>query len=172
MTDFVIAQVIALVTCAVSCASYLAKSRRSFLKLQLLTNVLYGTQYALLGAFSGVASNVVSVFKYAVFLHDNKKNQESSKLTLLVLLGLSLGVGVCFIDGVHTVVPIITSLLFTFAAWQNSEVRLRAIAVFCCALWVWYNLSVGAYISAAYSLAELLSALVTMIKQMKTNKHN
>ena len=172
MTAFILAQTVALATCAVSCVSYLAKNRRSFLKLQLLTNVLYGAQYALLGAFSGVASNAVSVAKYTVFLHDNRQNCENNKCTLLVFLGLSLAVGLCFLNGAYTVVPIITTLLFTFAAWQKSEVRLRAIAVLCCALWVWYNLSVRAYVSAAYSLAELLFALVTMVKQLKEKSRN
>ena len=162
---FWIAQAVALITCAVSCASYLAKKRSSFLAWQLLNNVLYGAQYALLGAFSGVASNAVSIVKYAVFWKNEKEHRENPKSVLLIFLGLSLGIGLFFLDGWHTVVPLITSLLFTFAAWQKDARLLRVIGIVCCSLWIWYNLSVRAYVSAAYSLAELLCALVTLIKR-------
>lgn len=162
---FLIAQVVALLCCAVSCASYLAKKRRYFLCWQLVNNVLYGTQYALLGAFAGVASNTVSIAKYAIFIHNNSKGKDNSKAELLVFLVLSFGMGLFFLDGWYTAVPIVTSLLFTFAAWQKSEKLLRVIGIVCCALWIWYNLLVRAYISATYSFVELLCALVTLIKR-------
>ena len=103
--------------------------------------------------------------KWIKIWKNEKEHRENPKSVLLIFLGLSLGIGLFFLDGWHTVVPLITSLLFTFAAWQKDERLLRVIGIVCCSLWIWYNLSVRAYVSAAYSLAELLCALVTLIKR-------
>lgn len=64
----------------------------------------------------------------------------------------------------YTIVPIITSVIFTFAIWQDNPIVLRAIVVICNILWIVFNIAVGAYVSAIYSGVELVFALTTMIK--------
>ena len=63
MTNFVIAQLIAVVICVVACGSYFAKKKSIYLFLQLIVNILYGTQYLLLGQLAGTVSNGVSSTK-------------------------------------------------------------------------------------------------------------
>lgn len=167
MTAFFIAQCIAVVICIIACASYFAKRKSVYLFLQLLVNLLYGTQYLLLGQLAGTVSNGVSSFKYVYFIYKEKTGKENTKKELLVFLILSVVLGVFAIDSWFSVIPIITSLLFTYAIWQESEIVLRAVVICCNIMWVIFNLFAGAYVSAAYALAEMVFAAVTMIKILK-----
>ncbi len=167
MTAFFIAQCIAVVICIIACASYFAKRKSVYLFLQLLVNLLYGTQYLLLGQLAGTVSNGVSSFKYVYFIYKEKTGKENTKKELLVFLILSVVLGVFAIDSWFSVIPIITSLLFTYAIWQESEIVLRAVVICCNIMWVIFNLFAGAYVSAAYALAEMVFAAVTMIKILR-----
>ena len=168
MTDFLIAQSIAVVICVVACGSYFAKKKSIYLFLQLLVNLLYGVQYLLLGQLSGTVSNAVSSFKYVYFIYKEKTGRENNKKELLIFLALSVILGVFVIDSWFSVIPIITSLLFTYAIWQESEIVLRVVVIICCNLmWVVFNLFAGAWVSAVYSFAEMTFAAVTMIKILK-----
>ena len=170
MTNFVIAQLIAVVICVIACSSYFAKKKSIYLFLQLIVNLLYGTQYLLLGQLAGTVSNGVSSIKYIFFIHKENIKKENTKTELLVFLGLSVILGVLAIDSWFSVIPIVTSLLFTYAIWQKNEIVLRAIVIFCNILWVVFNICAGAYVSALYSFAEMVFAASTMIKLIKMRR--
>lgn len=170
MTNFTIAQLIAVVICVVACGSYFAKKKSIYLFLQLIVNLLYGTQYLLLGQLSGTVSNGVSSTKYIYFIYKQKVKKENTKTELLIFLALSVVLGVLAIDSWFSVIPIVTSLLFTYAIWQKSEITLRAVVIFCNVLWVIFNICAGAYVSAVYSFAEMVFATITMIKLIKMRR--
>ncbi len=172
MTVFFIAQSIAVVICVIACGSYFAKKKSIYLFLQLLVNLLYGTQYLLLGQLSGTVSNAVSSFKYIYFIYKEKAKKENTQKELLIFLLLSVVLGIFAIDSWFSVIPIITSLLFTYAIWQKSEIVLRIVVIFCNLLWVIFNLFAGAYVSAVYSFAEMFFAAVTMIKILKKRRES
>ncbi len=170
MTNFMIAQLIAVVICVVACGSYFAKKKSIYLFLQLIVNLLYGTQYLLLGQLAGTVSNGVSSIKYIFFIYKENAKKENTKKELLVFLILSVILGVLAIDSWFSVIPIVTSLLFTYAIWQKSEIVLRAIVIFCNVLWVIFNICAGAYVSALYSFAEMVFAAGTMMKLIKMRR--
>lgn len=170
MTNFIIAQLIAVVICVIACSSYFAKKKSIYLFLQLIVNLLYGTQYFLLGQMAGTVNNAVSSVKYIFFIHKENIKKENTKTELLIFLSISVILGVLAIDSWFSVIPIVTSLLFTFAIWQKSEIVLRAIVIFCNILWVVFNVCAGAYVSALYSFAEMAFATITMIKLIKIGR--
>ena len=170
MTNFVIAQLIAVVICVVACSSYFAKKKSLYLFLQLIVNILYGAQYLLLGQLAGTVNNGISSVKYVYFIGKEKARKENTKTELLVFLALSVVLGIFAIDSWFSVIPIVTSLIYTYAIWQKSEITLRAIVIFCNVLWVIFNLCAGAYVSAVYSFAEMAFAAGTMIKLIKMRR--
>ncbi len=161
---FWFAQILAIIICIISSISYFSKRKDTYLGVQFVVNILYGTQYLLLGAFSGAISNAVSLIKYIVFYRNAKQSKKNPTWQAIFFCLLSVGLGCLAINGWYTLVPIITSLIFTFAIWQDNPIVLRIIVIVCNALWIVFNLSVGAYVSAAYSFIELTMAFITMIK--------
>lgn len=167
---FWMAQILAFIICAVSGISYLAKRKDTYLAQQLLVNVLYCGQYLLLGAFSGAISNVISLAKYVVFYINAKNGRKNPKWQAVLFCIISLILGCLALKEWYTVIPIITSVVFTFAIWQDNPIVLRAIVIFCSVLWIIFNIAVGAYVSAVYSAIELVFAFTTMVKLLVGRK--
>ena len=179
-TNEIIAQVVAGVTCAVACSSYFAKNKYLYLLLQLVVNILFGVQYALLGALSGVVSNAVSCVKYIYIMVKDRFNKDINTVELIIFTAISIVVGVgaivwggtWFIEGWVSIIPIINSVAFTYAVCQNNKIVLRGVVIGCCTLWTVYDFMVGAYVSAAYVLFEMIFAVVTLVKIIKQSKNS
>lgn len=161
------AQVLALLICGLSSISYLSKRKTAYLAEQFLVNVLYGVQYLLLGAFSGAVSNAISLTKYVVFYFNAKAGKKNPTWQVVLFCLLSIVLGLLAFDGWFSLIPLVTSVIFTVAIWQDNPIILRGIVIVCCSLWIVYNLSVRAYVSAAYSVVELAFAAVTMSKLLR-----
>lgn len=161
---FWVAQIFAVLICVVSSISYLSKRKDIYLAEQLLVNILYCLQYVILGAFSGAISNVISLAKYVVFYGNAKKNKKNPKWQVIFFCLISVALGCFALNKWYTIIPIITSVIFTFAIWQDNPIVLRAVVIVCNILWIIFNIAVGAYVSAVYSGVELIFALATLIK--------
>ncbi len=167
---FWIAQIFAVLICIVSSVSYLSKRKDTYLAEQLLVNVLYCAQYILLGALSGAISNAISLIKYIVFFINAKSNKKNPKWQVVLFCLISVILGCFALKEWYTVIPIVTSVIFTFAIWQDNPILLRAIVIVCNILWIIFNIAVGAYVSAVYSGVELVFAFATMIKLLVRRK--
>ena len=167
---FWVAQFLALVICIISSVSYLSKRKETYLAEQFFVNVLYCAQYLILGAISGAIGNVISLVKYVVFYYNAKKGKKNPKWQAILFCAISIVLGCLALDGWHTLIPIVTAVVFTFAVWQDNPIVLRAIVIFCSILWIIFNVVVGAYVSAVYSGVELIFALVTMVKLLMGSK--
>ena len=164
------AQVLGTIICIISTLSYFTKKKTSYLYAQFSVNALYSVQYFMLGSIAGGISNIVSLSKYVYFAYNAKREKENPKASIFIFCALSVILGIPAIDGWHTFIPIITSVLFTFAIWQDSAVLLRIIVMLCNVLWIIFNFKVQAYVSMVYSIVELVVALVTTILIIRKGK--
>lgn len=169
MKEFIIAQILALVACGISCASYLFKKKTHFLLFQIAVNAAYCIQYCLLNAPSGAVNNGVFILKYIIFFIIAYKNLENPKWLMFLFCGFSVVFGTFAISEWYTVIPIIASVLFTYALWQDSPVVLRITAAVCDVMWILFNILTSAYVLAVYSAVELVFIIVTMAKLIKNN---
>ena len=99
-----------------------------------------------------------------------KKGKENTKASILFFCALSIVLGIPAISGWHTFIPLITSLLFTYAIWQENPIVLRIIAMICNVLWVIFNFKVRAYVSMVYSIFEFIVAFITLILIIRKGK--
>lgn len=169
---FWIAQMLGFIICILSSVSYFTKKKTSYLYAQLSVNILYCMQYFMLGSVAGGISNIVSLAKYIVFANNAKKGKNNSKASMLFFCVLSIVLGITAVNGWHTFIPIITSVIFTYAIWQDNAIVLRLIVILCNVLWIIFNYKVRAYVSMAYSFCELVFALITLILLVRKGKQH
>ena len=170
-TPEIIAQVVGFVTCGVACSSYFPKNKFFYLLFQLLVNVLFGVQYTLLTAWSGVINNAISCLKIIYIMLKERKGKNINNVELVVFMLVCVIAGAFVIDGWIDIIPIVNSVLFTFAVCQNNKIVLRIIVMVTCALWVVYGIFVGSYVSAVYSFVEMIVAGATIFKVKMEQKN-
>lgn len=165
-----VAQALALTGCCISCGSYFTKRRTLYLLLQMVTVSLYGVQYGLLGAPSGVVNDLVCFAKYLFVFLFLLHGREAPRWGGILFAACSVLLGAFAVRGVVDLVPILTALLFTYAVWQKNPYVLRGSAIACNAMWIWYNLRAGAYVSAVYSGVELVMTGVTVVRLLRAGR--
>ena len=170
--EFWIAQIIAVVICILSAYSYFKKSKDGFLFLQVLVNVLYCVQYALLGVWSGAVANVITAVKFISFRKDAIDGVKTPLKKTIIFCIASVVFGLLVFDGPLSLIPIITAVLITFATAQDNPVIIRAAYTVANLMWIFFNFMSRAYVSAIYSAFELIVSFIAVLIFMKKAKEN
>lgn len=132
--------------------------------LQLISNILYGLQYVMLGLFSAASMNLVSIVRCYIFGVDSKRNKETPLYLLGIFVFAILVLAIINCKTLLDIVPIIAALLFTVSSWQKST---RIICISCLIAAVFlaiYNFVVGAYINLGGNVFEITSAIIAIIR--------
>ena len=72
--------------------------------------------------------------------------------------------GIITFDGIISLFPIIITLLFSYATWQNNLKVTYFISFIVMVLYIIFNFYVGAYVSIISNVLELISTIVGLIK--------
>ena len=139
MTGFdIFVQAIGLVGFFLSIGAYQCKGRVGILIWQLIASLCWGTQYLLLGAFSGAVLNLINILRTGVFCFRGKKWADHW-VWLPVFLGLCAAATVWTWEGPISLLPMCGMVLTTFAQRAPTARLVRLISLPNDPLWLIYN---------------------------------
>ena len=160
----VLAQVLALFAILFWVISILLKNKKNILLMQVIANGIYGIEYLLLGAFSAASMNFLSFLRLLVYYFYTSLNIKMPKWILFVFIALVLLFGIITYDGLISLLPIIITVLYTYAFWQNNLNVARIIYIVAAIIWIYYNYEVGAYVGIIGNALEIITGLISLIK--------
>ena len=160
----VLAQVLALFAILFWVISILLKNKKNILLMQVIANGIYGIEYLLLGAFSAASMNFLSFLRLLVYYFYTSLNIKMPKWILFVFIALVLLFGIITYDGLISLLPIIITVLYTYAFWQNNLNVARIIYIVAAIIWIYYNYEVGAYVGIIGNALEITTELISLIK--------
>ena len=157
------AQIIGGIAVAFWVVSIQNKDRKNILFFQTIANFLYLVEYFMLGAFSAGLMNLVSLIRCFVF---SRKGDEDITFKYIAFFStLVVFFGMFSFKGLISLIPIIITLFYTVSSWSAKWNRITVlIAAF---IWIYYNLSVKAYISILGNVFEIISGIFAIIKFRK-----
>lgn len=132
--------------------------------MQVIANGIYGIEYLLLGAFSAASMNFLSFLRLLVYYFYALLNIKMPKWILFVFITLVLLFGIITYDGLISLLPIIITVLYTYAFWQNNLNVARIIYIVAAIIWIYYNYEVGAYVGIIGNALEITTGLISLIK--------
>lgn len=132
--------------------------------MQVIANGIYGIEYLLLGAFSAASMNFLSFLRLLVYYFYTSLNIKMPKWILFVFIALVLLFGIITYDGLISLLPIIITVLYTYAFWQNNLNVARIIYIVAAIIWIYYNYEVGAYVGIIGNALEITTELISLIK--------
>lgn len=159
-----LAQVLALFAILFWVISILLKNKKNILLMQVIANGIYGIEYLLLGAFSAASMNFLSFLRLLVYYFYALLNIKMPKWILFVFIALVLLFGIITYDGLISLLPIIITVLYTYAFWQNNLNVARIIYIVAAIIWIYYNYEVGAYVGIIGNILEITTGLISLIK--------
>jgi hypothetical protein len=163
-TNFIVAQLIGVFGLTCTVAAVQQNKKNKVLIFQMLENFFYFLQYLFLNALSGAYVSFIGMFKSYIFYKYDKENKEKSVLILIIFMILSIIIGLLSYTDIFSLIPIITSIMYTYGAWQNDLKKFRLIALLVPIFWFIYNIYVSAYIGLIATVIEFVSAAVAIIR--------
>lgn len=160
----ILAQILALFAILFWVISILLKNKKNILLMQVIANGIYGIEYLLLGAFSAASMNFLSFLRLLVYYFYTSLNIKMPKWILFVFIALVLLFGIITYDGLISLLPIIITVLYTYAFWQNNLNVARIIYIVAAIIWIYYNYEVGAYVGIIGNALEITTGLISLIK--------
>ena len=163
-----LAQIIGILAVATFLLSYQQKKRSHIIITNVVSRLLYITQYILLGAFSGAVleilgagSSVIAEKKNRGFFKRHMKATVIAVNALIVVSGVAIAlINKSFLD----LFSLCGVLLHTSAFWINDEKIIRRVSLIGSPFWFIYNFSSGAYGSAIGDVLTMCSIVIAMYR--------
>ena len=145
--------------------SYQLPKRKAIITCNVISRVLYITQYLLLAAFEGavmdisaIPSSVLAARKHSPFVQKHKWIILAGVNAFVVILGLLV-----WQDRLSWV-PVVGVLVETNALWMTKEKHIRIGTLGALPFWLFYNLRCGAW-GAALGNVLVIGSIVTAMKR-------
>lgn len=158
--SYYIAQTAAILGFIVLIISFWCKDRKKILKVQTVSSILYSIQYLLLGGYSGLGVNILGTIRSVVFA--NKK--ESSKKFLIIFIIAYAAVGILTWDSLISLFPIIASLVYVIATYNDNPQYIRIGCIIASVFWIIYNFSIMAYVGCVTESILMISNILAVAK--------
>lgn len=172
--SFIIAQILGLVATVTSISVYQFKNEKIILLGQFLTNLFMAINFGLLGGLSAAWICMVAAFETLLMFLVNKKCQKNKKviknvLVILFLIVFIIGTFVTY-GGWPDILVCICAVLYTLSVAQEESGKIRSIMFFNAALWIIYDITLGAWtsiITHGLTLASIIAGMVRLDRKKK-----
>ena len=145
------------------------KDKKEILFYQLLANILYAIQYISLGAYIAGILNVVTVTRCFIYYKYEKDKKEIPLFILITYILIIILVSIFTVDSYISILPSIINIIYIVSTWQKNTMVLRLSFMVAAILWIYYNLTVGAYTAIIGNIFEIISILYACIKLNRKN---
>ncbi|MCH8518698.1 YgjV family protein [Candidatus Gracilibacteria bacterium] len=137
--NFLMAQICGFVAMGITLAAYLQKEDTFVKKFMMVSVFFWGVHYFLLGIMTGVA--IIIIWYIRLILSTKYKKSRRSFVFIICITLLS---GLYTYSGIISLLPVIASILATYAFFFLEQIRLRISFIGVSLLWLIHNLSIGA----------------------------
>lgn len=154
--SIIIGNIIAFIGCGLMVYVGFIKEKRRILSTQCVQFALQGVANLILGGVSGFIANIISILRNLAF--SKWKSTLWLKLGFIVLqLALSLST---LDEGFVALLPIASTILFTWFLDTKSEVTLKIVIITTQILWLIYDFIHLNYVAVAFDIFTMVSNFI------------
>ena len=161
---FIFGQVIGLFGMAANTLAVQLKQKKQILLAFIAGAFLWAASMAVLGAWAGAVSCVISGVLTIINYFFEKKERPLPTWLLGVFIALVSGAGMMTYGQIYDVLPVVGSVAYILSIAQKKESRIRKIMIVNTAAWVIYNIMVAAYVGLFSNVVFLISTVTAMIR--------
>lgn len=145
--------------------SFQIKSNRYLLILQTLANIMFGTQFIILGAYTGCLNVIIFCVRNVLIMGKEKYKWARWNGWLYIIIFLSCITTIVSWNGILSTFPAIACIGGSIAYWQDNAMSYRiANLLFVCPAWLIYDTCVGSYTAAINEAIVFVSVLVSILR--------
>lgn len=148
-------------------ASVQFKEKKNILLMQSFASLTYIVVYAIVGALSGCLTEFVEQTKDLVFYYYENKKKKIPLILLIIFVALLFLIGVFSYQGLNSLIPLLITAAYFISSYFKNPFHIRIVMLVCGFIWIYYNISVHAYIIIIGNVLEIFSATISLIRFRK-----
>lgn len=156
--------------------TYLIKSKRKIVIVDIASLVANILAYVFLGAWTGLAMCVVAMFRNFYILWDENKHgkrdtNEKHDYIFLAIVYISIVLAtIPTYEGFLSLFSVFASSIYTYSIWQKSTKIYKFCGIPVGILWIIYNIYVQSIFGVILETALLIFSIAGYITEVKPNK--
>ena len=163
---YILSQILAFSALALTALAYQQKNKSKILSFTITGDLLYAVHYFLLGAWSGVATKIISVTRDAYIRHKGEK--QKSIVPLIAFIFAYLTLSILTFDSPLSLLPLSAAIIYSIGIYNGTEQHLRLITILVCTLWLFYNFSVSSVAGMTSDLFVITSNIIAYFRYKKS----
>jgi len=141
-SEFITAQIIGFIATAIVIVSFQFKSVKTLLVLQICSSFIFAAQLFIMGAFSGMACNILGALLRIFVCGRNKKWVKALPWKYIFAAAFLLS-GALFYTTWYSLIPAAAMVVYTFAVWSANPKTIRIYnGAAVSPMWLIYNISI------------------------------
>lgn len=162
-----VAQILGIAGMTMNILSFMQKSQKRIITMQLFGGALFALNYLLLGSATGAMLNVVAVFRAVVYSNKEKFHAEKkgwfygfcASFVLIYILTFALfGKDPTPLNLAVELLPVVSMMIATYAFSLTNAAQVRKLGLIYCPMWLVYNcfvFSIGGILCEAFSICSI-----------------
>lgn len=147
------------------------QNKRSLILAYLsIGQILFSIHYGLLGAWTGVTTNVIGIVRGIIFYYKPHYRWAQQPIWVVLFIGAFWTGGVMTWAGWHSVLPLLAMTIETIGVWRNDPKQMRWFLLATRPLFFTYSLIVGSYAGMVADIVFTISIIVGMIRFRRTDR--
>ena len=160
--NYVISQVFIVIAIILYALTFTLKTKRSVLFIGLLSIVLTIIAFILLGAYTGAAVNLVTMFR-SLWFYIEEKHGKHTKLSLIIILILIIGATFFTYEKMIDLLPFAAGMIYTFACWQKNITLYRILGILVTTIDIAYDIQFNSIFGIVGKLIAIICAISSLI---------
>ena len=141
--------------------AFQCKKHNRVIAFRNLNMLFFAGQYVLLGAYTGMAMNIIGMIRNVIFSEQVKRGK-STRISISAFCAIFLVAGIITWEGPKSILLILAKLISTAAYGNKNLLVVRLLVLFTSSSWLVYNLFVGSYAGMLCEVLTLLSILIAL----------
>ena len=149
--------------------AFQCKRHGRVLTYRTANEILFGIQFFLLGAYTGVAMNLVGSIRNTIFTYEVKRGK-STRLTALFFCLFFLIAGIITWEGPKSILVVAAKIISTLAFGNKNLLIVRLLILVTSSSWLIYDLFSGSTAGVVCEILTLTSILIALLRFHIPNK--
>lgn len=170
---YILSQIFIILNYVFLVITYQLKNKEKILLFSIAAQSASGLSYICLGAYTGLAMAIISIFRNIIFIINEKKNGVTEKTTtneilmLLVIYALTIILSVITFNGFLSLLSVFATMLYTFSVWQKSTRTYKILGIPVSLLWLSYNIYIHSIFGIILECVLMISAIIGFNREKK-----
>ncbi|MDR1300459.1 MAG: YgjV family protein [Candidatus Nomurabacteria bacterium] len=171
MDNFILAQIFGVLASAAFIISVQFKQKVKILVALIINTILLVISLALLGAWSGVTTNLVTLLPALYVYYCCEKHRKISPAMALPFLAVLLVAWAFVFSSIYDILALIGSTFYVISLFQKRENTIRQLLIGNQVAWAFYFLVSGLYTSLVFGVCFIISDAVAL-HRFRHKKHH